>query len=202
MPGSTTPRICKGTTVVPRHYGKKMNALIITDVQNDFCEGGSLAVVGGERVARAINDHLAKTHYDHVVATKDFHIDPGSHFSDHPDFVTSWPRHCVVGTPGADFHPDLRTTAIEAVFTKGHYSAAYSGFEGASAVSRSPTGCGTAESMTCSWSASPPTTACWLRHWTPRAPVSPPRCSKTSPPASRRKRRRRRSTTCAPRASR
>jgi nicotinamidase/pyrazinamidase len=131
MPGSTTPRICTGTTVVPRHYGENMNALIITDVQNDFCEGGSLAVVGGERVARAINDHLAKTHYDHVVATKDFHIDPGSHFSDHPDYVTSWPRHCVVGTPGADFHPDLETTAIEAVFTKGHYSAAYSGFEGA-----------------------------------------------------------------------
>jgi nicotinamidase/pyrazinamidase len=113
------------------HYREQMNTLIITDVQNDFCEGGSLAVVGGERVARAINDHLAKTHYDHVVATKDFHIDPGSHFSDHPDYVMSWPRHCVVGTPGADFHPDLETTAIEAVFTKGQYSAAYSGFEGA-----------------------------------------------------------------------
>ena len=108
-----------------------MNALIITDVQIDFCEGGSLAVVGASRVARAINDHLLTTHYDHVVATKDFHIDPGSHFSDHPDYQTSWPRHCVVGTPGADFHPDLDTTCIEAVFTKGEYSAAYSGFEGA-----------------------------------------------------------------------
>jgi nicotinamidase/pyrazinamidase len=108
-----------------------MKALIITDVQNDFCEGGSLEVVGGARVAREINDHLANTRYDHIVATKDFHIDPGSHFSDSPDFLTSWPRHCVVGTPGAEFHPDLETTAIEAVFTKGQYSAAYSGFEGA-----------------------------------------------------------------------
>ena len=108
-----------------------MKALIITDVQNDFCEGGSLEVAGGARVAREINDHLASTRYDHIVATKDFHINPGSHFSDSPDFLTSWPRHCVVGTPGAEFHPDLETTAIEAVFTKGQYSAAYSGFEGA-----------------------------------------------------------------------
>ena len=108
-----------------------MKALIVTDVQNDFCEGGSLEVVGGARVARAITDHLAHTRYDHIVATKDFHIDPGSHFSNNPDFRTSWPRHCVVGTPGADFHPDLETSSIEAVFTKGQYSAAYSGFEGA-----------------------------------------------------------------------
>ncbi len=108
-----------------------MKALIITDVQNDFCEGGSLEVRGGAQVARAINDHLASTRYDHIVATKDFHIDPGSHFSDSPDFRTSWPRHCVVGTPGAEFHPDLETASIEAVFTKGRYSAAYSGFEGA-----------------------------------------------------------------------
>ena len=107
-----------------------MKALIITDVQNDFCEGGSLEVVGGARVARAINKHLEQTRYDHIVATKDFHIDPGSHFSDDPDYVASWPRHCVVGTPGAEFHPELETSTIEAVFTKGQYSAAYSGFEG------------------------------------------------------------------------
>jgi nicotinamidase/pyrazinamidase len=108
-----------------------MKALIITDVQNDFCEGGSLEVAGGARIARAINDHLATTHYDHVVATKDFHINPGGHFSDDPDYVTSWPRHCVVGTEGAEFHPDLHTGVIEAVFMKGQYSGAYSGFEGA-----------------------------------------------------------------------
>lgn len=109
-----------------------MRALIIVDVQNDFCEGGSLAVDGGADVARGINDLLATAHgYRHVVATKDFHIDPGSHFSATPDFVDSWPVHCVAETPGAEFHPDLDVTPIEAVFTKGHYSAAYSGFEGA-----------------------------------------------------------------------
>ncbi|MHA0289697.1 isochorismatase family protein [Mycobacterium sp. C3-094] len=108
-----------------------MNALIIVDVQNDFCEGGSLAVEGGAAVARAITGLLGGEHgYDHVVATKDFHIDPGEHFSDHPDYVTSWPRHCVVGTDGAEFHPDLDATPVEAVFYKGRYSAAYSGFEG------------------------------------------------------------------------
>jgi len=107
-------------------------ALIIVDVQNDFCEGGSLAVAGGTEVAHGINALLAENHgYAHVVATKDFHIDPGSHFSDNPDFVDSWPVHCVAGTDGAEFHPDLDVAPIEAVFTKGHYSAAYSGFEGA-----------------------------------------------------------------------
>lgn len=107
-----------------------MRALIITDVQNDFCEGGSLAVVGGQTVARAISEYLATNRYDHVVATKDFHVDPDGHFSDEPDFAESWPPHCVVGTSGADFHPGLDTTAIEAVFVKGAYTAAYSGFEG------------------------------------------------------------------------
>lgn len=112
-----------------------MRALIIVDVQNDFCEGGSLAVAGGSAVAQAITDLLAGAStgdhpYDHVVATKDYHIDPGGHFSDHPDYVDSWPPHCVAGSPGADFHPGLDTTGIEAVFHKGAYSAAYSGFEG------------------------------------------------------------------------
>lgn len=108
-----------------------MRALIIVDVQNDFCEGGSLAVSGGAAVARAINGLLADVgRYGHVVATQDCHVDPGPHFSDQPDYVDSWPRHCVAGTAGADFHPDLDTTGIEAVFTKGAHSAAYSGFEG------------------------------------------------------------------------
>jgi nicotinamidase/pyrazinamidase len=106
-------------------------ALLIVDVQNDFCEGGSLAVVGGAAVVPGINALLANGHgYDHVVATKDFHIDPGGHFSQHPDFVDSWPRHCVAGSAGAEFHPGLDTGPIEAVFTKGRHSAAYSGFEG------------------------------------------------------------------------
>jgi nicotinamidase/pyrazinamidase len=107
-------------------------ALIIVDVQNDFCEGGSLAVSGGAGVAAGISAVLAEQpdRWDHVVATKDYHIDPGAHFGDPPDFVDSWPPHCRVGTHGADFHPELDTDRIEAVFTKGEYEAAYSGFEG------------------------------------------------------------------------
>src|SRR2546423_14345160 len=109
-----------------------MRALIIVDVQNDFCEGGSLAVAGGAEVAAGITVALASPNqrWDHVVATKDFHIDPGAHFSDHPDFVDSWPRHCVVGTPGTDLHPELATDRIQAVFTKGEHEAAYSGVQG------------------------------------------------------------------------
>ncbi len=108
-----------------------MRALIITDVQNDFCEGGSLAVDRGSDVARGISGLLAGEHgYAHVVATKDFHIDPGDHFAETPDWVDSWPRHCVANSHGSDFHPDLATDAIEAVFHKGQYAAAYSGFEG------------------------------------------------------------------------
>jgi len=110
-----------------------MRALIIVDVQNDFCEGGSLAVAGGAAVARGITSLLAKPGhgYDHVVATKDFHIDPGSHFADEPDYAKSWPVHCVAGSPGSEFHPELGTAQIEATFRKGAHAAAYSGFEGA-----------------------------------------------------------------------
>jgi nicotinamidase/pyrazinamidase len=106
------------------------------DVQNDFCEGGSLPIAGGAEVARAISGYLASAEsegYAHIVATQDHHVDPGAHFSAEPDFVGSWPAHCVAGTPGADFHPSLDTTPIEAVFRKGARSAAYSGFEGADA---------------------------------------------------------------------
>ncbi|MFI7075712.1 MULTISPECIES: isochorismatase family protein [unclassified Micromonospora] len=108
------------------------NALIIVDVQKDFCEGGSLAVAGGAGVAAGISRLLAgePDRWDHVVATKDYHVDPGNHFADAPDFVSTWPRHCVVGTPGSEFHPELATDRIEAVFHKGEYAAAYSGFEG------------------------------------------------------------------------
>jgi len=105
-------------------------ALIIVDVQNDFCEGGSLAVAGGAGVAAGISSALERGGWDHVVATRDYHIDPGSHFSAHPDYLDSWPAHCVVGTAGADFHPDLATDQVEAVFHKGEHAAAYSGFEG------------------------------------------------------------------------
>ncbi|GHH67984.1 amidase [Streptosporangium violaceochromogenes] len=105
-------------------------ALIIVDVQNDFCEGGSLPVGGGAEVAAAISRHAASHDYDHVVATRDFHTDPGAHFADEPDYVNSWPAHCVAGTPGADFHPAFDTSKVEEVFSKGAHAAAYSGFEG------------------------------------------------------------------------
>jgi nicotinamidase/pyrazinamidase len=105
-------------------------ALIIVDVQNDFCEGGSLPVTGGAGVAEGISRALSSESWDHVVATKDYHIDPGGHFSEHPDYLDSWPAHCVVGTGGAEFHPNLDTDRIEAVFHKGEHAAAYSGFEG------------------------------------------------------------------------
>ncbi|MFG3441775.1 isochorismatase family protein [Nonomuraea sp. NPDC047897] len=108
------------------------SALIIVDVQNDFCEGGSLAVAGGSEVAAAISRHVAAHGYDHVVATRDYHVDPGDHFSDQPDYARSWPAHCVAGTPGADFHPALDVAAVEEIFSKGAHEAAYSGFEGTS----------------------------------------------------------------------
>jgi nicotinamidase/pyrazinamidase len=107
-------------------------ALVIVDVQNDFCEGGSLAVAGGAAVAGRISEWLRDHHYDVVVASRDHHIDPGPHFAAQPDYVDSWPPHCVVGTPGVELHPDLDTSTIEAVFDKGEHAAAYSAFEGRS----------------------------------------------------------------------
>jgi nicotinamidase/pyrazinamidase len=123
-----------------------VRALIVVDVQNDFCEGGSLAVAGGAAVAAAISSRLISSRlgtgsgWDHVVATRDHHIDPGAHFSTTPDFVDTWPPHCRRGTAGASFHPELDVAAIEAVFDKGAHSAAYSGFEG-----REPGGAGLAD---------------------------------------------------------
>lgn len=115
-------------------------ALIVVDVQNDFCEGGSLAVAGGAEVAFRIGQllHHWSGHdpkapdYDVVVATRDHHVDPGDHFSDTPDFNHSWPPHCVVGTDGESFHPNLDPQPFDAVFLKGEHAAAYSGFEGLS----------------------------------------------------------------------
>jgi nicotinamidase/pyrazinamidase len=116
-------------------------ALIVVDVQNDFCEGGSLAVEGGAAVAAGISALLQSwsrqdrtaSDYAVAVATRDHHIDPGDHFSDTPDFDSSWPRHCVVGSDGEAFHPHLDPHPFDAVFLKGEHAAAYSGFEGRSA---------------------------------------------------------------------
>src|SRR6476660_1255995 len=113
-------------------------ALIVVDVQNDFCEGGSLPVTGGAQVASdiaALLHHWTRQDpkapaYDVVVATKDHHIDPGAHWSKEPDFVDSWPVHCKVGTDGEAFHPNLDPQPFDAVFLKAEHQAAYSGFEG------------------------------------------------------------------------
>jgi nicotinamidase/pyrazinamidase len=105
---------------------------MIVDVQNDFCEGGSLAVEGGAATAAAISEYLTAEgpSYAHIIASRDYHIDPGSHFSASPDFSDSWPPHCVAGSTGAQFHPDFDTSAVDAVFSKGAHEAAYSAFEG------------------------------------------------------------------------
>ena len=109
-------------------------ALILVDVQNDFCEGGSLAVAGGAAVADRISAYVEAHHaeYAAIVATADWHDDPGAHFSADPDFVATWPAHCRIGSDGALFHPAAEKAFehVEAIFRKGHHSAAYSGFEG------------------------------------------------------------------------
>jgi len=113
-------------------------ALIVVDVQNDFCEGGSLPVAGGAAVAHEIGTLLrhwaaedpGAATYDVVVATKDHHVDPGAHFGSPPDYVDSWPAHCVVGTEGEAFHPNLDPEPFDEIFRKGEHAAAYSGFEG------------------------------------------------------------------------
>lgn len=108
-------------------------ALVVVDVQNDFCEGGSLAVAGGAQVAAAIADYVALADYDVVVATQDWHVDPGEHWSETPDYRDSWPVHCRAESDGAAFHDGFATVVdrLDAIFRKGRYAAAYSGFEGA-----------------------------------------------------------------------
>jgi nicotinamidase/pyrazinamidase len=111
-------------------------ALIVVDVQNDFCEGGSLAVAGGTAVAGKVAQYLADGAGGaaFAVATRDYHRDPGPHFAtglEDPDYVESWPVHCVIGTEGAELRPELLGHAFDAEFRKGESAAAYSGFEGA-----------------------------------------------------------------------
>jgi nicotinamidase/pyrazinamidase len=109
-------------------------ALIIADPQRDFCEGGSLGVAGGAAAVSRIDSLLKGDHgYDYLIATRDHHINPGLHFADEPDFVNSWPPHCVVGSPGSEFHDNLTFRDFSAVIYKGHYAPAYSAFEGVTA---------------------------------------------------------------------
>jgi nicotinamidase/pyrazinamidase len=110
-------------------------ALIVVDVQRDFCEGGSLAVNGGEAAAAGISDLIsaAGDAYALIVATRDWHLDPGAHFAAEgrpPDFATTWPVHCVAGTAGAEWHPDLHLPEGAVVISKGEHEAAFSGFQG------------------------------------------------------------------------
>lgn len=107
-------------------------ALIIVDVQPTFCEGGALAVAGGNAVAERVAAYAAahRDDYDLVVTTQDWHIDPGEHFSETPDFVDTWPPHGVAGTAEAELHPALAELAPDVSVKKGQYAAAYSGFEG------------------------------------------------------------------------
>ena len=114
--------------------GEGVRALVIVDVQNDFCDvaGAALPVAGGAVLAGRISDYVRASggSYAAVVATRDWHIDPGDHFSERPDYAGTWPPHCRAGSTGAAFHPDLDTAALDEVFSKGRYSASYTGFDG------------------------------------------------------------------------
>jgi len=114
-----------------------VKALIAVDIEKDFCEGGKLAVRGGNSVAVKTAKYLKERgkDYELLIATKDWHLDPGSHWSDNPDFIDSWPVHCQAGTPGADFHDALSPWDFDHIIYKGQYAAAYSGFEGSTVAS-------------------------------------------------------------------
>ena len=115
-----------------------MRGLLVVDVQNDFCEGGALGVDGGARVASGITDHIEAHGSDYavVVASRDWHDadnDNGGHFALHgeaPNFVTTWPVHCVAGTTGAEYHSDLTLPDNTSHVKKGQGMPSYSMFEG------------------------------------------------------------------------
>ena len=111
------------------------HALIVVDVQNDFCPGGSMGTEKGADVAAGITEYVRAHRGDYatVVGTKDWHLDPEGPVAPEgtqPDFDLTWPVHCGVGTPGAETHPGLDASLVDTWFLKGEYTAAYSGFEG------------------------------------------------------------------------
>ncbi|MFC0681988.1 isochorismatase family protein [Lysobacter korlensis] len=119
-------------------------ALFVIDVQNDFTEGGALGVDGGAAVAAQVTGYLRANpgRYDHVFASRDWHDpdnDNGGHFATDaaPDFVVTWPRHCMAGTPGAEYHPAIDTSLIDVHVKKGQGVPAYSIFEGTTEDGRS-----------------------------------------------------------------
>ena len=103
-------------------------ALIIVDVQPTFCEGGALPVTGGNAIAEAVAAYVDahRDEYKLIVTTQDWHIDPGEHFSENPDFVDTWPPHGVAGTDEAELHPALANVKADVTVKKGQYKAAYS----------------------------------------------------------------------------
>jgi nicotinamidase/pyrazinamidase len=111
-------------------------ALLVIDVQNDFCEGGALAVEGGAQVARKISSYLETANYDLVVASRDWHDADSTnsgHFAEagsEPNYTTTWPVHCVADTEGANYHPNLSTAKIDVDIYKGQGQNGYSIFEG------------------------------------------------------------------------
>lgn len=114
----------------------RTRALIVVDVQKDFCEEGSLAVEGGLQVSHDLHDLLnngGKVYYARIVATKDWHNrmgDNGGHFHESPDYADTWPGHCVAGTTGAEFANGLNALQFDETFHKGWNEPAYSGFQG------------------------------------------------------------------------
>lgn len=110
-------------------WNGERTAIVVVDVQNDFVEGGSLGVQNGKNVAQNVME-ISHIQPESIVYTKDWHIDPGPHFSDEPDYIDSWPRHCEAETKGAEFALPFQYTETFRTFLKGQYEASYSGAEG------------------------------------------------------------------------
>ena len=113
----------------------KRSAFIVVDPQPDFFEGGALPVAGATATTTRIAEYL-RTHGEYYalrIVTQDWHLDPGNHWSQQPDFVTTWPVHCVAHSDGARIHPALAEESWDIVIRKGQHAGAYSGFEGTSA---------------------------------------------------------------------
>src|SRR5271154_6334439 len=115
-------------------FSSRGRAIIVVDPQPDFFEGGALPVAGATKTAERIAQYLIVHGDDFAmkIVTQDWHLDPGDHWSDEPDFATSWPVHCAVGTSGATIHSSLNDQTWDLVIRKGLHEGAYSGFEGVS----------------------------------------------------------------------
>src|SRR5687768_17141985 len=115
---------------IPEAYNRIV--AVNVDPQRDFCRGGSLAVPGGDEVIGPLNDvnRWARSNGGTVAFTGDDHPEVTTHFGNAPDFATTWPPHCIHGTPGAEFHPGLQFGRSDLVFRKGQGSDedGYSGF--------------------------------------------------------------------------